>query len=365
MSTTRLHLLVGCVSMIAACGSEPTNPNTTGSGGAGGESSSSSSSSSSASSSSSSNSSSSGGPGSAKLALTITLHLENATFDAAYFQALDAFAANVEKHGARLTFEPRTAVVTAASSAQINFDWRKLEARGHAIGSHAAIGGTMNQTLAQFEMQAKMRYDQLLPVVNKLEHISGNCGNVDWVTGVTNAGFSATTAATVLCLYAMAPQDRPPEYQNLACSSPTDPVCHKPYPEALDQRIHPWRAKNGATWLTHDPTGPLVIFPGSGTLPCLEEEATSMGGGLPMCTFTQEDVTRAINELDAAIALIDPSKINTFYWVWGSFSLSSAEAPILEAFLTAVDQRVTQGKVEWKNVTEMHADFVAWEAANP
>lgn len=302
---------------------------------------------------------------SAKLALTITLHLENATFDAAYFQALDAFAAKVEKHGGRLTLEPRNTVVTAASSAPINFDWRKMEARGHAVGSHAAIGGTMMQTQAQFEMQAKMRYDQLLPVVNDLKHISGNCGNVDWVTGVTNVGFTATTAATVLCLYAMAPQDRPAEYQNLACSGPTDPICHKPYPEKLAERIHPWRAKNGATWLTNDPTGKLVIFPGSGTLPCLEEEATSMGGGLPTCTFTQEDVNRAMTELDGAIALLDPAKVNTFYWVWGSFSLSAAEEPILEAFLTAVDQRIANGKVEWKNVTEMLDAYVAWEAKNP
>lgn len=84
-----------------------------------------------------------------------------------------------------------------------------------------------------------------------------------------------------------------------------------------------------------------------------------------MCTLTNEDVTRAINELDAAIALVDPAKINTFYWVWGSFSISAAEKPVLEAFLSAVDQRIADGKVEWKNVTEMHDAFVAWEAANP
>lgn len=294
------------------------------------------------------------------LALGMTLHLENTTFDAAYFASLDGFARTFEAHGGRLTFEPRTQVVTAAAGGL--FDWRTLEARGHAIGSHAAVGGTTSMTLGDFTDQVRMRYQQLAPRVDRLDHVSGTCGDVDWVTGVVAAGFKAATASTVLCLYAMAPADRPAPYQTLACSGPTDATCHHSYPDTLPARIHPWRAATGAHWLTDDPAGGLVILPGSGSLPCLEEEATS--STLSNCTFTAEDVTRALADLDAAIAVRDPGQLNTYYWVWGSWKISAAEAPVLEAFLDELDARRAAGTIAWASVAEMYDAYVAWEAAH-
>lgn len=295
------------------------------------------------------------------LMLGMTLHLENKTFDSAYFASLNSFAASFEKHGGKLTLEPRDVVVSAAAGPPLLFDWKTLEARGHAVGSHAGIGDTTATTLTQFTTQAKMRYDQLLPRVQRLEHISGNCGNVDWVKGVSDAGFKFTTAATVLCLYSMAQADRPAPYQTLNCTSPTDPTCHKSYPSDLTQRVHPWRAQDSGHWLTDSATGPLVIFPGSGTLPCLQEEATSSGTSLPTCTLTQEDVTRALAELDQAITLVDPNKINTFYWVWGSWSLSAQEQPILDTFLSEVDKRIAKGQVRWASMSEMYSAYLSWE----
>lgn len=295
------------------------------------------------------------------LMLGMTLHLENKTFDTTYFASLDSFARTFEAHGAKLTFEPRTDVVTAAAGPPQLFDWRTLEQRGHSIGSHAGIGGTTSTTLASFSMQARMRYQQLAPKVTRLDHISGNCGNVDWVAGVADAGFKFTTATTVLCLYSMAAQDRPAPYANLACNGATDPVCHSPYPEGLPQQMHPWRPADGAHWLTDSPTGPLVVFPGQGTLPCLEEEANLVGNALPTCTLTSEDVTRALASLDAFIASRDASQLNTTYFVWGSWSLSAQEAPVLESFLTAVDERVARGEVAWASLGEMYDAYLAWE----
>lgn len=295
------------------------------------------------------------------LLLGLTLHLENKTFDSAYFASLDSFAKTFEAHNGRLTFEPRNEVVTAAAGPPLMLDWKGLEARGHSVGSHAAIGGVDAIPLEQFSSQAKMRYELLKPKVNRLDHISGNCGNVDWVKGVTDVGFVATTAATVLCLYSMPAENRPAEYKNLSCTGSTDPTCHASYPKTVAERIHPWRAGSSANWLTDDPAGKLVIFPGSGTLPCLEEEATSPGKGLPTCTFTQEDVTRALADLDAAIALTDANKINTFYWVWGSWSISAAEQPVLETFLKEVDKRIAKGEVKWAGVGTMLDTYKEWE----
>lgn len=296
-----------------------------------------------------------------QIMLGMTLHLENKTFDAAYFASLDAFAKSFEAHSGKLTFEPRDTVVSAAAGPPQLWDWKTFEGRGHAVGSHAGIGGTMGQTLSSFTLQAKMRYDQLSPLVKRLDHVSGNCGNVDWITGIADAGFKFSTAATVLCLYSMQPADRPAPYMTLNCSSPTDPTCHKSYPTALAQRIHPWRAQDSGHWLTDSASGRVVIFPGSGTLPCLQEEATSSGTSLPSCTLTQEDVTRAMEELDGAIALSDPNQINSFYWVWGSWSLSAAEAPVLDVFLAEVDKRIAAGKVRWATVPAIYDAYVSWE----
>lgn len=301
------------------------------------------------------------GAGSAYLRLGMTLHLENKTFDKAYFASLDSFAKTFESHGGKLTFEPRSEVVIAAAGPPQLFDWRMIEARGHAVGSHAAIGGTTATPLATFQSQAKMRYDQLLPRVNRLDHISGNCGNVDWITGIADAGFKFSTAATVLCLYSMQPTDRPAEYQALSCTSPTDPVCHKSYPSDLAMRIHPWRAQDSGHWLTDSKTGRIVLIPGSGTLPCLQEEATASGGGLPSCTLTTEDVTRALTELDGAIQLLDVNRVNSFYWIWGSWSLSAAEQPILDSFLSEVDKRIATGQVKWSTLPAIYDAYLDWE----
>jgi hypothetical protein len=302
-----------------------------------------------------------GGGGGAALLVGMTLHLENKTFDSAYFASLDSFAKTFEGHGGRLTLEPRESCVTAAGGSPALFDWKTLEARGHSVGSHAAIGGVNPMSVADFTADAKARYDQLKPKVNRLDHVSGNCGDVDWVKGVVDAGFSATTAATVMCMYPMPAASRPAPYQTFSCTAPTDPVCHTAYPTDPAQRIHPWRVSSGATWLTDDPAGKLVIFAGSGSLPCLEEEATSTGAGLPKCTFTQEDVTRALATLDTAIGLVDPAKVNTFYWVWGSWALSAQEQPVLEAFLAEVDKRVAKGQVKWSSIGTMLDTYVAWE----
>lgn len=306
-----------------------------------------------------------GQPATAPVLLTITLHLENSTFDAAYFAALDAFAATFEAHGGRLTFEPRDMVVAAAAGPPTLLDWKALEARGHSVGSHAAIGGTKPISLDMFTAQAKMRHDQLAPRVGRLDHISGNCGAVDWVKGVVDAGFTATTAATVLCLYSMDPADRPAPFMDLNCSGPTDPLCHQSYPTDLPARLHPWRAASGADWLSDDPAGALVVIPGSGTLPCLQEEAESPGDVLPMCDLTAADLDLALADLDAAIALADPDLVNTFYWVWGSWSLDPAEAPVLEDFLAEIDARVAQGQVQWASVGDMLDAHAAWVAAHP
>lgn len=295
---------------------------------------------------------------------TLTLHLENAdAFDATYFAELEDFAGRVEAHGGRLTFEPRSPVTQAAAGPPPLLDWRTLEARGHSVGSHAAIGGTQAMPLDVFSAQAALAFDTLAPHVDRLDHVSGNCGDVDWVSGVVAAGFRATTAATVGCLLSIPEDARPTGYASLSCSGADDASCHAPYPSELVERIHPWRARDGATWLTDDPAGELVVFPSSGSLPCLEEEAQNPNQLVP-CTLTAEDVSRALADLDAAIVAAGPDQLATYYWVWGSFGLSADEAPVFEDLLVELDQRVASGQIAWASLGEMLAAYEAWESVH-
>ena len=101
-----------------------------------------------------------------------------------------------------------------AAGPPMPFDWKTLEARGHAVGSTRPAG--LPRRHCHSSRRRQMRHDQLAPRVNRLDHISGNCGNVDWVVQRRRPNF--TTATTVLCLYSVAAADRPAPYQSLACS---------------------------------------------------------------------------------------------------------------------------------------------------
>jgi hypothetical protein len=84
-----------------------------------------------------------------------------------------------------------------------------------------------------------------------------------------------------------------------------------------------------------------------------------------MCTFTADDVSMALSELDAAVAAVDPARINTFYWVWGSWSLDPDEEAVLESFLNGVDARVARGEVAWTSVGGMIDAHDQWVLAGP
>lgn len=302
-------------------------------------------------------------PTRAPLDVTITVHLENdAPYDANYAAQLRAFATAFEAHGAWLTMEPRQE--TLMGTPDIRTAFADLEAAGHAFGSHAAIGTTAGLTQAAFDMQVAARRTALLGVVHRVDHVSGVCSTLDFVEASAGAGFKLTTGATVLCLQAMAPEDRPAEYHDLICASATDPKCHQSYPSAVEQRIHPWRARNGAHWLTDEPSGTLVVLPGSGSLPCLEEEAMSNGMSISACTLTDGDVTLALADLDDAIAQVDAGRVNSYYWIWGSWKHANIDYAVLERLLTAMDERRARGDVRWKTGPAVYDEYIAWEATH-
>jgi hypothetical protein len=302
-------------------------------------------------------------PGAAAvLDLGLTVHLENdAPYDAAWASELDRVAGIFEAHGARLTLEPRQEILMGSPEARAVL--ATLAARGHAVGSHAALGEMAGLTQAQFELQLTGRRTALEAVVAPVEHVSGICSSLDFVRAAVAAGFTFTTGATAGCLTAMAPADRPAGYADLTCASLATAACHHYYPTDLATRLHPWRARDAAHWLTDDPAGELVVLSGSGTLPCLEEEAANPDR-LSRCTLTDGDGALALAELDEALGLLDPAQVNATYWVWGSFTTTGLDDAVLERFLDAVDERVATGAVRWRTAHEVHEEYLAWEASH-
>jgi hypothetical protein len=301
--------------------------------------------------------------GRAALSVAVTVHLENhAPYDAAYATALRAFAGVFARHGAHLTLEPRQEVLMGDASVRAAL--AELEGAGHALGSHAAVGDMAGLTLPTFTTALAGRRSALLMTARRADHVSGICSSLDFVGAAAGAGFSFSTGSTALCMLAMAPADRPAGYATLSCAGATDPACHRSYPTAVDARIHPWRARDGAHWLTDDPAGRVVILPGSGTLPCLQEETRSTGSALPTCTLADDDLALGLADLDDAVTRVDANRVNTYYWVWGSWAPERVDSAVLERFLTAMDERVARGVVRWSTGPAMYDAFVAWESSH-
>lgn len=293
------------------------------------------------------------------LQLAITVHLENGAFDEPWFDAFDEIVAIFEAHGALLTLEPREQVVTA-DARRATPSLPRLRARGHEIGLHAAVGTEPGATYASFVRTLRMRRATLEAHVGPVEHVSGNCATFDWVGGVAEAGFDFVTASTVYCLLAIPAASRPTGYRDLMCASAIDPVCHRSYPDTAAGTVHAWRASSGATWLTDDPTGEVVVLSSRGTLDCIVEE---LGGGpAGDCVLRDDDIAMALSELDEAVRVRDPSRPAQQYFIW---SYGRALDPAaLERFLSAVDERVARGEVVWATANDAYHSFVAWEATH-
>jgi hypothetical protein len=125
-------------------------------------------------------------------------------------------------------------------------------------------------------------------------------------------------------------------------------VCHDVFPAPIAERTHPWRAADGASWLDDAPSGRLIILPSSGGLLCGAEEAAGQTGP---CQHTAADTPLFFADLDAALAAREPGRVHTYYQSW---SYGAALDPdVTEAWLTALDAYVADGRVAWATFAEM------------
>jgi len=91
----------------------------------------------------------------------------------------------------------------------------------------------------------------------------------------------------------------------------------------------------------------------------MEEDATGRTPGKSE-DLTQADIDYFIRELEQAIALAQPGRVNTYYVSW---SLGSPlDSKMLETWLQRIAPYVASGQVAWKTLPEMYDAYVQWES---
>ncbi len=280
--------------------------------------------------------------GQALLNLGLMIHLEGwgddkneAKFEQ-HVRIVREWASLFETYGAKLTWESKEltdGIIQWGDNVLL-----EMQQRGHGVGVHADIGGQLNYNCARFAGDLRAEKEQLESLGVIVRHLSGNTSHCDWVTASVDAGYLFTTGIVSYSVMSMPEAQRPPEYRD--CKTPSE--CHDVIPAELAERIHPWRANSGLDWLTHDPNGQLVILAESGEMP------TQMA-----------DIDAFIAELEAAIALSEPGKVNIYYV--GKSIGSPVETEVVEAWLQRIQPYVQLGQVQWMTLPEMYEAYVQWE----
>jgi hypothetical protein len=271
-------------------------------------------------------------------------HLDEGAFNR-HAQLVRDYAELFERYDAVLTLESRE--MTDGSLRWGDNILQEMQARGHGVGVHADLGGQRSYDCSAFAGNLRAEKEQLESLGVSVIHVSGTVSHCDWVTASLEAGFAFTSGNVAYGLMSLPVEDRPSEFRN--CPSPAQ--CHDPYPEALAERLTPYRADDGLTWTTPIAEGGLVIVPSSGGLACFAENA-AVAASRTGCEFTREDIELAIAELDEALALVEAGRVNTYYLSW---SLGAALDPVLlEEWLAALQPYAEAGLIEWASLVEMY-----------
>jgi hypothetical protein len=295
------------------------------------------------------------------LHLALTVHLEGWKVDKEnvfnkYTQGILEYSELTHQYGARFTWESKN-LIGAVETFGTNV-FQQLVDAGNEVGVHADEGGKQKPGYdqAKFETILTELNQRITALGVTAKDVSGICSHLDWVTAAINAGFRTATGLVAYCLKAL-PEDKQPDYVK-DCTNPGD--CHQPYPSTAAERIHPWRARDGATWTTHDPTGKLVLFPSSGSFVCLHENSGSSESNTG-CQWDSKDVDQAMAIVEEALALRDPKKMNqlTFVWSYGK----ALDKELLKDLLQRIKVHVDKGDIKWQYASEMLAAYEVWEAS--
>ncbi len=272
-----------------------------------------------------------------------------------YRDAIMNYAGILEEHGAKATWEVKEPIDSC-----VLFDdpyFALLEQSGHGVGVHADLGSDYppGYSYDHFVTDLAARKEKLELQDVTVRHVSGYCSDLDWSNAVADGGYEFVTGVIGYCVACLDASIRPPGYED--CTSPIE--CHNPFPDALQERIRPWRADRN-NWTQPNDDGRIVIIPeGCHGLAYLAENSTENNCPDKAAAFTQEDVDIYFDILDEALSYASPDHVNTFYVVW-SFGMA-LDPTLFAQWLTRLEAYVESGQVAWKTVSEMYDLFVAEE----
>jgi len=282
---------------------------------------------------------------------------ENETVYNRYLELHDAMIESFNAGGGVMTSEVRNEYVRTirARNSTLLTD---LEAENHAVGVHADLGG--NPRAPGFNQEVFVRrlttFREMLEATSvQVSHVSGVCSHLNWVKAVQEAGYHAVTGNVAYCLSSLPRTQRPDPYKDCENAG----ACHQVWPEGIEDRIVPWRMKDGLNWTEHDPTGEVIMIPTSGALPCFAEAEANPDESHTRCTAARDDVDAFIRDLQAAIVARSPNTVHTYYLVWSMGQ--SPEIELMEYFFERVQALIATGTVKWATIPEMIAAYNASE----
>lgn len=263
------------------------------------------------------------------------------------------YASLFEAYGARLTWESKE--VTDGILKWGDNVLLEMQQRGHGIGLHADLGGSLQYDCARLQPELLAMKQKLQGLGVIVRHTSGVSSHCDWVNAAAETGFQFVTGMVAYGLKSLPLDQQPADIR--ICRDPSS--CHDPYPFTLEERLHPWRANSGSDWTKNNPNGRVVILPENGGLSHKYEDSIGQKKVGNADEFNEADIDAYFIELEKALALADPRKVNTYYMSW---SLGSTlDKTLLEKWLQRIQPYVNAGKVQWKTLPEMYDAYVAWE----
>lgn len=234
--------------------------------------------------------------------------------------------------------------------------------RSGAVGLHADILGPTTAAMTSYLSSRRTLLQSAATAGSPLYDVSGICSERNWARAAIDSGFTSVTGIVDYCEKAL------PVWQQSTnvrfCTNPGD--CHDPW-GSMEQRVNPWRASQASQFHTHDPSGELILIPGSGEITCLEEALTIPSPGGPECelhvTSPQGDLDEARALIDEALLHVEPGKLNQIHFTW-SFGRDHG-VPNLNALLSAIHtEYVDTGRARWSTIDRMVERYQSLSATN-
>jgi hypothetical protein len=286
--------------------------------------------------------------------------IENRNQFIRHAQAAREMAALFEAHGACATFEARPEFVRACQIWDDNV-LAELYERGHGIGVHADMGGSVEKeglTQELFSTRIASLKEEMESVTGlEIIHVSGICSTLDWISAAADAGYTCVSGCVGYCAMSLPPHKRPQAYTS--CKNPAQ--CHGVIPLAFEERLHPWRTSTARNWLQADPEGNIVILPANGGLYHLEEEYGTSTSYVRSDTFSREDIIVYRDLLEEALQYTEKDTVNIFY-VAVSIGNPHIDESLFHEWFEIIQPYLDSGHVQWKTLPDMYRQFIARES---